>query len=107
MLAAWAGLIAGITARLAGTIAARVWWPVHKLSAAVLALVWGHSVLAGSDTPILRGFYLVTGIAVLALAVTRYGARTPADRVADLKRSFGSAPTTRSGSARRSIGIQR
>lgn len=88
VLALWAGLVTGITARLAGGAAARVWWPVHKVAAGVLVLVWAHSVLAGTDTPALSGFYLSTGMAVAALAATRYGARTPADRVAALTRSL-------------------
>ena len=92
VLAAWAGLVTGLTARLAGTVAARVWWPVHKVAAGVLVLVWAHSVLAGSDTPVLRWFYLATGAAVLGLAVTRYCARTPADLVAELHRSTAALP---------------
>jgi hypothetical protein len=92
VLALWAGLITGLTARLAGTVAARVWWPVHKVAVGVLLLVWAHAVLAGTDAPILRWFYLLTGAAVLGLAVTRYSARTPADRVAELQRSIGTVP---------------
>lgn len=88
VIALWAGLLTGVTARLAGGVAARVWWPVHKVAAGVLVLVWGHSVLAGTDTPLLSAFYLSTGTAVAALAATRYGARTPADRVAELTRSL-------------------
>jgi predicted ferric reductase len=84
VLALWAGLVTGVTARLAGSVAARVWWPVHKIAGAALVLVWAHSVLAGTDVVGLRGFYLATGFAVLGLAVTRYAARTPTDRVAEL-----------------------
>jgi len=76
--------VTGLTARFAGRIAPRAWWPIHKVAAAVLVLVWGHSVLAGSDLPALRGFYLASGCALLGLAVTRYAARTPADRLAEL-----------------------
>lgn len=86
VIALWAGLVTGVTARLAGSIAARVWWPVHKVAVASLVLVWGHSVLAGTDVVGLRGFYLATGLAILGLAVTRYAARNPADRVAELSR---------------------
>lgn len=84
VLALWAGLVTGLTARFAGRLAPRVWWPVHKVAAGILVLVWGHSVLAGSDLPALRGFYLASGCAVLGLAVTRYAARTPADRLDEL-----------------------
>ena len=86
VLALWAGLLTGLTARLAGRFAARVWWPVHKVSIVVLLLVWAHSVLAGTDVELLRWFYVTSGIAVLALAVTRYGARTPADELVELAR---------------------
>jgi hypothetical protein len=75
-----AGALAGLTAALAGRIAARVWWPVHKVAAGALVLVWLHGVLAGSDTAALRLFYLGTGLGVAVLGVTRYLARTPADR---------------------------
>jgi hypothetical protein len=88
VIALWAGLVTGVTARLAGGVAARIWWPVHKVAVGSLALIWAHSVLAGTDTPVLRSFYVATGIAVAALAVTRYAARTPADRVDELTRSL-------------------
>lgn len=101
--ALWASLVTGVTARLAGSIAARVWWPVHKVAAAALVAVWGHSVLAGTDVVGLRGFYLTTGFAVVGLAVTRYAARTPADRVGELSRMLDASsavPAPRATSAR-------
>jgi len=88
VLAVWSGLLTGVTARLAGRFTTRIWWPVHKLAIGAFLLTWAHSVIAGSDTPSLRGFYLASGIAVLALAITRYGARTSADRVTELTRSI-------------------
>lgn len=88
VLALWSGLVTGITARLAGRFAARIWWPIHKVAAVALVLVWAHSVLAGSDILALRGFYLASGSAVLGLALTRYGARTPADRVTELEKTL-------------------
>jgi len=88
VVALWAGLVTGLTARLAGSVAARVWWPVHKVAVLMLVLVWGHSVLAGTDVVALRGFYLASGFAIVGLAVTRYAARTPADQVDELTRSI-------------------
>jgi hypothetical protein len=88
VIALWAGLAAGVTAAFAGRWASRVWWPVHKVAAGSLVLVWAHSVLAGSDVAALQGLYLTTGSAVVALAVTRYAARTPADEVEDLTRDL-------------------
>jgi hypothetical protein len=87
----YAGLVAGLTARFAGhRIASRVWWPVHKVAAVALVLVWGHGVLAGIDTERLLWLYLGSGAAVVALAVWRYAARTPADLVAQLADAPGS-----------------
>ena len=80
VVALWAGLITGLTARWAGRLG-RVWWPVHKVAAVVLVLVWAHGVMAGSDTAGLRGLYVATGLGVVALAVSRYGARRPHELV--------------------------
>lgn len=107
VIALWAGLFTGVTARLAGGIAARVWWPVHKVASGLLVLVWGHSVLAGTDTPALRWYYVASGIAVLGLAVTRYAARTPADRVAELSRSLDLGPPEHHVRSPRPFGAQR
>lgn len=100
VVALWAGLVTGTTARLAGSVAARIWWPVHKVAAASLVLVWGHSVLAGTDVVGLRGFYLATGLAMIGLAVTRYGARTPSDRVTELSRELSPARPHPDGATR-------
>src|SRR5450756_679624 len=88
VLAVWAGLLTGITARFAGRFVGRIWWPVHKVAATILLLVWAHSVPAGTDTPLLHLFYLATGLGVVGLAITRYAARTPSDRVDELTRSL-------------------
>ncbi|MFI7544815.1 hypothetical protein [Actinoplanes sp. NPDC049599] len=87
VLGAYCGLLTGLTAVLAGRLARRVWWPLHKTAMAGLVLVWAHGVLAGSDSAALRLMYLATAAGVLALAVSRYAARTPADRVRDLARA--------------------
>lgn len=81
VVALWAGLVTGLSARWAGRVG-RVWLPVHRVAVVVLVLAWAHGVLAGSDTSALRGFYLASGAAVAALAVSRYGARTPRELVA-------------------------
>ena len=91
VIALYAGLLAGLTAELSGRrIAARVWWPVHKVAAIALLLAWGHGVLAGIDSPQLLWLYLSTGTAVLVLAGWRYTARTPRDLVDELAASPGS-----------------
>ena len=80
----YSGLLAGLTALLAGRIAARIWWPIHKVAILALVLVWLHGVLAGSDSPALRWMYYSSSFFILAMAVSRYTARTPADLVAEL-----------------------
>ena len=40
-------------------------------------------MLAGSDSPAMLALYTVTGSALVVLAVSRYVARTPADRRRD------------------------
>jgi len=92
VIGVYAGLVAGLTASMAGRLAARIWWPVHKAAAISLVLVWAHSVLAGSDTPALLALYLGSGGVVLVLALSRYAARTTADRVAETTRT--AQPTT-------------
>ena len=84
LIAAYAGLLAGLTAALAGRMAVRIWWRIHKVSALTLVGVWTHGVLAGSDTRLLLPLYLATGGALVVLALSRYAARTPADRVQEL-----------------------
>jgi predicted ferric reductase len=80
----YAGALAGLTASLAGRLTARLWWPVHKLAAVSLVLVWVHGVQAGSDSALLAWVYIGTGLGVALLALSRYAARTPADRFAEL-----------------------
>ena len=88
----YAGALAGVTASLSGRrLVARVWWPIHKVAAVALLLVWAHGVLAGIDTPLLLWLYLGTGAGVLALAAWRYVARTPADLVRELESAPESA----------------
>ena len=84
VIAAYAGLVAGLTAAFAGRWAARVWWPVHKASALALVATWLHAVLAGSDTSGLAWMYGLTAVMVLGLTMSRYVARTPSDRLAEL-----------------------
>jgi DMSO/TMAO reductase YedYZ heme-binding membrane subunit len=88
VLALWAGIITGVSARFAGHFMGRHWWPIHKVAAGLLVLVWAHSIFAGSDVTALTAFYIATGLFVVALAVTRYSARTPADQVDSLTGSL-------------------
>ena len=82
VLGAWAGLVVGSTALLAGHLPQRLWWRVHKVAIVALLLVWLHGVLAGGDTPMLRWLYLSTGGLIAVVALSRYAARTPAEQIA-------------------------
>ena len=85
LIGLYSGLLSGLTAILAGRITARIWWPIHKVASISLVLIWIHGVLAGSDSATLQALYYITAIFVIALAATRYTARTPADLISDLK----------------------
>jgi len=80
----YAGMAAGLTAALAGRIARRVWWPVHKVAIVSLILVWLHGVLAGIDTPALLAVYVGTGALVVGVAFSRYTAVSHRDQAEDL-----------------------
>jgi hypothetical protein len=54
------------------------------VAAAAFGLVWTHAVLAGTDTAALTWFYLTTGMLVLLVVVSRYGARTADEELAEL-----------------------
>ncbi len=83
LMGTWVALLAGGSAALAGRLPRRAWWPLHKVAAGSLVLVWLHGLLGGGDTPALLVMYVLTAVLVMTVAVTRYIARTPADRRAD------------------------
>jgi predicted ferric reductase len=84
VIAFYAGLAAGLTAALAGRVSRRLWWPIHKVAILALVLVWFHGMLAGIDTPLLLVLYIVTGGAIIALALSRYLSTGPRDEVDEL-----------------------
>jgi hypothetical protein len=75
VVGAWIGLLAGLSAAAAGRLPRRLWWPLHKVAAISLVLIWLHGVFAGSDTPALLALYLASGAIVLVAAAHRYLAR--------------------------------
>lgn len=81
VIATYGGLIAGLTAAMAGRWAARVWWPVHKVAALSLVAALLHGILAGVDTKAIAWLYAVTTVGLIILAATRYLAGTPDDKV--------------------------
>jgi hypothetical protein len=84
LIGLWSGLLAGITAAFAGRLPLRLWWPIHKTASIALILVWLHGVLGGGDSHVLLGMYLVTAGVVTVVALSRYTARTRADRITEL-----------------------
>ena len=65
------------TATLAGSIARRVWLPVHSLSAVIFGFCVAHGLLAGSDSHELWWMYAASGALVGTLQGTRLLARVP------------------------------
>ena len=68
-------VLVAVSAALAGSIARRLWLPVHSVSSAVFAVSLAHGLLAGSDSHVLCWMYVVTGVLVAALQVSRLLAR--------------------------------
>ena len=74
----YVGMLTGGSVLLAGRLVGRHWLPVHRLAIVAFVLVWCHGVLAGTDTVQLRALYLVTGLGLTVLAVSRRVMQAPA-----------------------------
>jgi len=85
LIGLWSAVLAGLSAALAGRLPRRLWWPLHKVAAVSLVLIWVHGVLGGGDTPALLALYIATATVVVAVALTRYLARTHGDLVRELQ----------------------
>jgi membrane protein implicated in regulation of membrane protease activity len=79
VLGAWIGLLAGVTAGLAGRLPRQMWWQLHKFAAVSFVLIWLHGMYAGSDTRSLLWLYVGTGALVVLVLAGRYAARRTAD----------------------------
>ena len=75
VLGLYSGAVAGGTAALAGRLAGRLWWPIHRFASLCFGLVWFHGLLAGSDGAVLRPLYAGSGALVVTLALARWSAR--------------------------------
>ena len=73
-MALYAFLLTAITARYTKLLPPGAWLLIHRLALAVFGLAWLHGMLSGTDSAALRGFYIVTGLAVVAAAGYRYWA---------------------------------
>lgn len=101
ILAVWSGLISGITAGMASSHGVvRIWWPIHKVAILAFALTWSHAVLAGTDTPQLKYFYITTGGFILLLALWRYLTPGQDEHMLEVAHRAEILHTTRSKSAR-------
>jgi predicted ferric reductase len=64
-----------VTAALAGSVARRVWLPIHSTSAVLFGLCLAHGLLAGSDSHVLWSLYALSGALVGVLQVSRFWAQ--------------------------------
>jgi DMSO/TMAO reductase YedYZ heme-binding membrane subunit len=71
-IALYALLIAGVSARYTKLLPAGLWLKLHRLSLVVLALAWGHGLLAGTDSVPLGGVYGASFALVVAASAYRY-----------------------------------
>jgi DMSO/TMAO reductase YedYZ heme-binding membrane subunit len=69
--AMFATVLIAVTASQAGRKGSHHWLAVHRTGAACFLAVWFHGVLSGTDTDTLRPVYLVTGLVVALLMITR------------------------------------
>lgn len=79
VIALWAGLVAGLSAALAGRVTIRWWRSLHRIAALAWLTAWAHALLAGSDTPAWTLAYVAAGLAVLGTAWWRYAATRPVE----------------------------
>ena len=74
VLALYALLVTGVTARYTKLLPRGFWLQLHRLSTGVLALAWAHGVLAGTDSVPLAGAYGASFVLVVLATAYRYWA---------------------------------
>jgi hypothetical protein len=72
VLALYALVLTGLTARYMRLIPKAGWLKIHRVSIATFVLAWIHGITTGTDYELLRPLYVITGLAVLAAAAYRY-----------------------------------
>jgi predicted ferric reductase len=72
VLALYALLITGLTARYTRLIPKAGWLKIHRVSIVTFLLAWVHGITTGTDYELLRPLYVLTGLAVIAAAAYRY-----------------------------------
>lgn len=72
VIALYALLVTGLTARYTKLLPRGVWLTIHRFSIVVLALAWAHGVLSGTDSVAMAGLYGASFVLVLLATAYRY-----------------------------------
>lgn len=72
VIALYALLITGLTARYTTLLPRGVWLLLHRFSLGVIVMAWVHGVLSGTDSLPLAGFYGGSFVLVVLAAAYRY-----------------------------------
>jgi hypothetical protein len=72
VIALYALLVTGLSARYAKALPRGVWLQIHRVSLGVLVLAWTHGVLAGTDSVPMASAYGASFVLVLMATAYRY-----------------------------------
>jgi DMSO/TMAO reductase YedYZ heme-binding membrane subunit len=72
VIALYALLITGLTARYTQLLPDGAWLQVHRLGVVILVLAWVHGVLSGTDSVPMAGIYGASFVLVVLAAAYRY-----------------------------------
>lgn len=72
VIALYALLITGLTARYTKSLPRGLWLQIHRLSLLILVLAWAHGVLSGTDSVPMAAAYGASFAFVIAAAAYRY-----------------------------------
>ena len=72
VIALYALLITGLSARYTRALPRGLWLQIHRLSLGILVLAWTHGVLAGTDSVAMAGTYGASFVLVVLAAAYRY-----------------------------------
>lgn len=72
VIALYALLVTGLTARYTKVLPRGVWLTLHRFSLLVLALAWAHGVLSGTDSVAMAGLYGASFVLVVLATAYRY-----------------------------------
>ncbi len=72
VIALYALLITGLTARYTQLLPSGVWLVIHRLSLGVIVMAWVHGLLAGADSLPLAGIYAGSFVLVVMAAAYRH-----------------------------------